>query len=1171
MSWPADLPIEAGGMPERLKDRLKGGDSGTTTGRLRERTLVGHPVDVATGSVFTAATDLRIPGMVPIRWRRFYSTATDGVTPLGRGWSCLWFVTLRRTDDRFVLSGEEGADIAFTEPTADSASVNAAAEMELRRRGESLVVYYWHHRQRFVFEPTSDPEIWRLQAVENLAGDQAQLSYDRSGRLRSIVDPVGRQLVIGYCPAGFLSQVQVEWDGRSIPLVRYRHDDAGNLLEAVDPAGGATVYEYDFQGRLTTETNRLGGRFHFTYDEDGRCVHTWGSGGYLERKLEYLASPPCVRVTDARGASTHYHLDAQGRVERIVDPAGGETVRLRAGTLRQEVGPTGAVTLKEFDGEGHLVRLTGPTGETTTYEYNDLHLCVRRTNPDGNAWEFDYDELGRPRSVTRPDGTGWSFECDDHGLILRVTNPRGHETTYAYDRFGNRSERVDPDGGRTRYVHDLFGRLVQFEERNGRQLTYDYDARGWLIQVRRDGHSVARYAYDAEGNLTEIVDATGRVLSMTNSAWGHRISRTLRIRGSREPHAEDMTARFEYDQEGRVIRITDPGSRTVEFVFDECGRKKKTIFGDGSTEEFEYDAASNVVKLWRDGVEMIGYAYDAMNRLVEKTVAGGDRSTFTYDEMGRITEAANDWTTVSFRYDLMGNPIEESQGDARIRRAFDAMGNCTQLKSVDGAHIAYEYDPLQRPSSIISPEGGRHTLVHGDDFLMPEEHVLPNGLIETWHLDPLQRILTEQTTREGDPQHALAERTYHLDEIRRVVRIADAEGSESYRYDKAGRVLAVERNGSPLEQFQYDNSDNIVWDAESGPREYDACNRIRAGAGRRFHHSPLAVVKDDALGGSETRYEFDGQGRMLRVTSAGEERAVYRYDPFGRRIAKVIAGQEVRFWWDGTNLLREMDPSHDADNTYVFSPRTFRPLSKTSRSLENPSLPAHEYCYHLDTIGRPQRMTDGSGRVVWSARYCAYGRAEVRGNRPWLNPLRLPGQYHDEETGLHYNIYRYFDPILGRYVSEDPIGFAGSSLNLYSYPPDPINRTDALGLDCGDPDAMHIYHGTLDENSLRETGFTTKDRYGGEALPPYVCVSTDRAAAADAINPNARYDAQDAPAPAVLAGSVSRGEWDALHSDGHLSTNDYGGFGHGISSTETKARTPEGVAALNRAFGLPGG
>jgi uncharacterized protein RhaS with RHS repeats len=173
---------------------------------------------------------------------------------------------------------------------------------------------------------------------------------------------------------------------------------------------------------------------------------------------------------------------------------------------------------------------------------------------------------------------------------------------------------------------------------------------------------------------------------------------------------------------------------------------------------------------------------------------------------------------------------------------------------------------------------------------------------------------------------------------------------------------------------------------------------------------------------------------------------------------------------------------------------------------------------------------------------------------------------------LHYNFNRYYDPRLGRYLTEDPIGFLSSSLNHYSYSPDPINRADPLGLDCGDPDAVHIYHGTLDEDGLRQSGFHTKDKYGGEAQPPFVCVSTDRRAAAEAIDPHGpRIDAQGASAPAVLTGSISRGEWDRLHAEGHLSTNDYGGFGHGLGTSETKARTPEGVAALNNAFGLPGG
>jgi RHS repeat-associated protein len=106
--------------------------------------------------------------------------------------------------------------------------------------------------------------------------------------------------------------------------------------------------------------------------------------------------------------------------------------------------------------------------------------------------------------------------------------------------------------------------------------------------------------------------------------------------------------------------------------------------------------------------------------------------------------------------------------------------------------------------------------------------------------------------------------------------------------------------------------------------------------------------------------------------------------------------------------------------------------------------------YQCDHLGTPLEMTDQNGELAWCAEYKAWG--EVREQRSafaqqqgLVNPIRFQGQYHDHETGLHYNRYRYYDPAVGRFISKDPIGYAGG-LNLYAYAPNPTAWIDPLGL-----------------------------------------------------------------------------------------------------------------------------
>jgi RHS repeat-associated protein len=106
--------------------------------------------------------------------------------------------------------------------------------------------------------------------------------------------------------------------------------------------------------------------------------------------------------------------------------------------------------------------------------------------------------------------------------------------------------------------------------------------------------------------------------------------------------------------------------------------------------------------------------------------------------------------------------------------------------------------------------------------------------------------------------------------------------------------------------------------------------------------------------------------------------------------------------------------------------------------------------YQCDHLGTPQELTDSQGNLAWTAQYKAWGqvteqRSEWARQHGVTNPIRFQGQYHDHETGLHYNRHRYYDPSVGRFISKDPARWAGG-LNFYAYAPNPIQWVDPLGL-----------------------------------------------------------------------------------------------------------------------------
>ena len=135
--------------------------------------------------------------------------------------------------------------------------------------------------------------------------------------------------------------------------------------------------------------------------------------------------------------------------------------------------------------------------------------------------------------------------------------------------------------------------------------------------------------------------------------------------------------------------------------------------------------------------------------------------------------------------------------------------------------------------------------------------------------------------------------------------------------------------------------------------------------------------------------------------------------------------------------------------------------------------------YQLDHLGTPITAHNAKGEAVWKVEYEAWGRIrqETVSDDPKVNiPFRFQGQYYDEESGLHYNRFRYYDPEIARFVSQDPIGFAGSD-NFYEYAPNPIRWVDPYGLapckkKVANPriNMEHIFQGEINRKG-QATGF----------------------------------------------------------------------------------------------------
>jgi RHS repeat-associated protein len=1023
----------------------------------------GDPVDVATGDVLMTETDLSLPGLLPLVIERTHRSSWRTGQWFGRGWQSSLDQRLEVSAGRVRGAFADGRIVTWPVPAGDDAVVPESGPVWTLRR-TSRESYEVHDPQRGLTwrydQGTGGAGEFPLAAVSDRAGHEVSFSYDASGAPEAVTHSGGYRVDVTVTD-GLVTALTIAGDEQ--PLRTYSYDEHGNLTGVINTSGEPLRFSYDPEGRLTGWQDRNGQFYQYSYNEHGQCVSGEGPAGTLSGTFAY--EPGVTRWTDIAGATTTYEFTESGLLAAFTDSLGHTTRREydARGNVTTEIDPLGRVTRYAYNEYGSVTAITRPDGGQSIAEYDSRCLPTVMSNPDGSTWRQEYDERGSLTLVTDPDGSVMRFGYDEAGHLASETGKDGSVTQVVCGAAGMPVEVTAPDGARTRYELDARGQVTRVTLPDGSVTSLDWTPEGELASRTLPDGKAESFWWDAEGNLSRYVDAAGGV---TRYEHGPFDSLTAEV------SPDGTRTELHYDHALRMTEVRH-GSLTWRYDYDLAGRLAAETDYDGATTTYAYDAAGQLIRQVNAVGQEVTFGHDILGDVTERVV-GGIRSSFGYDSAGNLLWARNPDAEVHFERDPAGRVITETCDGRSVSTSFDSAGRVAGRVTPAGLATSWEFDTAGRPVAVTA--AGRQLRFGYNAADQETRRELPGGLAIVQEWDERGRLALQSLT---GPGRQIQRRSYRYRDDDIPNRVDDLlTGSRSLALDPAGRVTGV-TGPDWAEQYTYDRAGNITaatWSLPSGaaaPSLDSGSQGARQVAGTRITQAGNVRYRHDAAGRVVTRtrtrisrkpeiwrYEWNADNRLTSVSTPDGGVWRYLYDPLGRRVSKRQVSpdgrvlSETRYTWDGSFLAEQAESTDSGERVtaWEYRPGSYTPILQTehesARDAPRDEIDQRFYSIITDLTGAPAELLAEDGtlaghqhRTLWGATAWNSGGAST--------PLRFPGQYEDQETGLHYNNQRYYDPLTGSYLSPDPLGLE-AGLNQRAYVANPYILMDPLGLTgCG--------------------------------------------------------------------------------------------------------------------------
>lgn len=732
-------------------------------------------------------------------------------------------------------------------------------------------------------------------------------------------------------------------------------------------------------------------------------------------------------ITDALGNITtiEYPLTNNKGLPDSIKDARNNITKFKwfpaSGLLDEIEDPYTKKTKFTYDARGRTKAVTNPLNHLTQYNYfDDTQRKVEMIYPNLDKITYKYDIRRLLESVTDERGKITAYEFDPAYRLKKVIDPLGHAKEFGYDLMSNKTSYKDPLGNITDYIPDDFNRI--------KEIIHPAAVTGGTRLKERS-------EYDKLGRITKYFDTADRLSEYTyNDA-----TRTNTVK-----NAEQEITTTKYNQRFQTIEVKDALNQVYTFGYDPLGRVLSQTRA-GGTMSFEYDEVGNRKKRTDYAGRITDYTFDNLNRLTKIDYEGGLgnptpklQSTYGYDDISRLTSATNEAGTVGFTYDRNRTRSTTDVFGHLIEYEYDRtpLVNQKRLKLDSTMYPLYNFDDAGRLANIVNSSDSTTTTFGYDNEDKITSRLYPNGVTTTYEYysdDHLKRLT------DASSGATLFDRQYTYNAANQIASITDLTNSRTFGYDFVDQLKTVAASSPPNEFYNFDDVGNRTSSHRSTTYGYQSgkFNQLSSTAAATYGYDANGNMTSKSEGSNFWRYTWDNENRLGQA-STRKQSVRYKYDALGRRIERNVgSGKEsTKFIHDGLDVLA--DDNSGTLTKYLNGSGIDNKLRVQTGSSVNYFLADH--------LGSTNGLTDSTGSLTSQTAYDSFGNQAS----PLSTRYGFTGRERDDFSGLTYYRARFYDPSLGRFISEDPIGFGGGDVNLYGYVRNqPLFYRDPRGLQPG--------------------------------------------------------------------------------------------------------------------------